>query len=107
MKLTNTRQRNYNGVRFGETVEVTDKDQIADYLENGFEKAGKEAVNTLAPGGDAGGDNAPKEKALDKMNKTELIEAGAKLGITLDPLTKNDDMIAAITAKQAELANAQ
>lgn len=99
MRLTNTRQRTYNGVKFWETVEVEGKEVIADYLENGFEKAGKEEVNGLASW------NVTKEKALDKMNKTELLEEGTKVGLTLDPAMTNPDMVTAIEAKKTELAS--
>lgn len=99
MKLINTLARTYNGIKQGQTVDVEDKETIGDYLENGFEKAGKEQINGLASG------NAQKEKALDKMNKTELIEKGATLGLTLDPVTSNPEMVVAIEAKQKEIAS--
>ena len=47
MKLINTRARSYNGVKEGETIELKEEAQIAEYLEAGFEKTGKEEVKAV------------------------------------------------------------
>ena len=47
MKLLNTRDRSFNGIKMGEEVELKDQEQIAEYLEAGFEKVGKEELKAV------------------------------------------------------------
>ncbi len=71
MKLVNTRDRSYNGVRMGEEVELKEQAQIDEYLEAGFEKAGKSEVK-----GVVSDDEAAAKKAADDQKKSD--EAAAK-----------------------------
>jgi hypothetical protein len=47
MKLVNTRDRSFNGIKMGEEVELKEQAQIDEYLEAGFEKAGKEEIKAV------------------------------------------------------------
>lgn len=72
MELVNTKRRSYNGIKFGETIRIDDKenDRIADYLENGFEKVGKEEIKTVVK------NNAPTGSNLDLTKKETIKKAG-------------------------------
>lgn len=89
--LVNTLDRSYNGINKGETVEITDKATIKDYLENGFEYAEETAKNT---GGD-GDDQKPQylkfTKKADLAGWAKLEENGA---VVLDETKTLKEMVA-------------
>jgi len=52
MKLINTRDRSYNGIRKGETIDIKNEDQIVEYLDAWFEKVGKEEMKAISKDAD-------------------------------------------------------